>query len=276
MKWLPEPSVPSCSRQFGAIASALSAPSVASSSSIRALRATVSRSLRCTCQPTAARPARSTRAAGQGLPRGQVAVHQAGADGDHSAADVNADRGGHDRAERRDHRPDGGALSEMRVRHKCQMRPDERHRRGPPGLRLVWSSRIDAQFISFFASCSTTAHAFPCSPPALPGASSATLTGAARPSTWISAPGATQAGRHRGAAQRRGTAGGRHSRRSGGCRRSAGRTPAQENLNGQVTLSPPTASRRSTGRPRNRRNIKTESNPSANGRSRQFPDALTG
>ena len=35
MKWLPEPSEPSCSRQFGAIASALSAPSRFSSSAIR-------------------------------------------------------------------------------------------------------------------------------------------------------------------------------------------------------------------------------------------------
>jgi hypothetical protein len=36
MKWLPEPRLPSCSRQFGAIFSALSAPSRSSSASIRA------------------------------------------------------------------------------------------------------------------------------------------------------------------------------------------------------------------------------------------------
>ena len=77
----------------------------------------------------------------------QVIAHQPGADGDHAAADVHPHRGGHDRAERRDHRPDGRALAQVRVRHQRQVRPDERHGRGPlgllPGARLQDRRPVD-------------------------------------------------------------------------------------------------------------------------------------
>jgi hypothetical protein len=65
---------------------------------------------------------------------GQVAGAELGADGDHAAADVHADRGRDDRAERRDHRADGRALAEVGVGHQRQVRVDERHRRGRLGL----------------------------------------------------------------------------------------------------------------------------------------------
>jgi hypothetical protein len=57
----------------------------------------------------------------------EVVLRERRADGDHAAADVDADGRGDDRAERRDDRPDGRALAEVRIRHQRQVRVDERH-----------------------------------------------------------------------------------------------------------------------------------------------------
>jgi len=54
--------------------------------------------------------------------------------GGHPAADVDADRRGHDRAQGGDDRADGGAHAEVRVGHQGQVRMDERHRRRPDRL----------------------------------------------------------------------------------------------------------------------------------------------
>ena len=67
-------------------------------------------------------------------PAGQVAGVELGADGDHPAADVDADRRRDDRAVGRDHRADGRALAQVRVGHQRHVRVDERHRRGFPRL----------------------------------------------------------------------------------------------------------------------------------------------
>ena len=64
----------------------------------------------------------------------QVGRRELRAHGDHAAADVDADGGRHHGAERRDHRPDGGAEAQVGVGHQREVREYERHRRRRPGL----------------------------------------------------------------------------------------------------------------------------------------------
>ena len=56
---------------------------------------------------------------------GQVGGGQRGAHRHHAAADIDADRGGNDRALRRDHAADGRALAEVHVGHHRQVAEDE-------------------------------------------------------------------------------------------------------------------------------------------------------
>ena len=70
----------------------------------------------------------------------QVVGVQLGAHRDHAAADVDADRGRHDRAVGGDDRPDGRAEPQVGVGHEGHVRADEGHPRRPlgllPGLRV--------------------------------------------------------------------------------------------------------------------------------------------
>ena len=133
MKWLPDPSEPSCS---GQLRDARRRPArrraVARSSSIRgsAVARTfwlwwpadsgIDREI-CPCSTARSRA-------------GEVVGGELGADGHHPAADVHADRRRDDRALGRDDRADGRALAQVRVGHQRQVRVDERHRRGALGL----------------------------------------------------------------------------------------------------------------------------------------------
>ena len=56
-----------------------------------------------------------------------VVASELRAEGHHAATDVDTDRGGNDRAQRRDDRTDRRALAEMAVGHERQVRVDERH-----------------------------------------------------------------------------------------------------------------------------------------------------
>jgi hypothetical protein len=84
------------------------------------------------------------------VPGGELGAH-----GDHSAADINPDRGRNYRAESRDHRADGRALAECAsgISATCGKT------NGMAAVRCacsrVLSSRIDAQFISLLLICST-------------------------------------------------------------------------------------------------------------------------
>ena len=135
MKWLPLPSEPSCSRQFGAMALGV----------VRAVLARTARrsaaSVSVVVDGSVVVPGRQ-RDGGSIASRSVVRLPRAACrsagelspDGDHAAADVHADRCRDDRAERRDHRSDRRALAVMRVGHQRQVREDERHRGGPLGL----------------------------------------------------------------------------------------------------------------------------------------------
>ena len=56
---------------------------------------------------------------------GQVGGGECGAHGHHAAADVYADRGGNDGADRGDHAADGRALAQMHIGHHRQMLVDD-------------------------------------------------------------------------------------------------------------------------------------------------------
>ena len=93
MKWLPEPRLPSCSRQFGLARSALSAPSSCSSSAIRsAVRRPKMAVLYCPADSgmTLSMDSRNgaQRTALTHILRGELAPHR-----DHPAAGVNPNRG---------------------------------------------------------------------------------------------------------------------------------------------------------------------------------------
>ena len=131
MKWLPDPSEPSCSRQFGAIASACSTPSSASSSAMRGCASSRTDALYLPADSGTAALIAACRA--RRSPADRAAELRL--DGHHAAADVDAHRGRNDRAEGRDHGADGRALAQVRVRHQRQVWLDERHRRRALGLR---------------------------------------------------------------------------------------------------------------------------------------------
>ena len=84
---------------------------------------------------------------GHVLERSLAAIEQRYSRLPQEAADVNPDRGGHDRAERGDHRPDGRALSLVGVGHQREVRPDEGHGGGAlsllPGARLQDGGPVD-------------------------------------------------------------------------------------------------------------------------------------
>jgi hypothetical protein len=66
-------------------------------------------------------------------------------DGDHPAADVDADRRRHDRSYSRYDRADGRPLAGVSVWHKRKMWPNELHLACELGLRQCIRSRIEAQ-----------------------------------------------------------------------------------------------------------------------------------
>ena len=135
MKWLPEPSVPSCSAQLPAYRAGSNPACSAALASVSTRRPAVARQRGVVARrPTAGPRARSPRAAATRSGRQLVAV-VLGAHGHHAAADVDADRGRNDRAEGRDHRADRRALAQVRVGHQRDVREDERQRRGRLGLR---------------------------------------------------------------------------------------------------------------------------------------------
>ena len=134
MKWFPEPRLPSCSRQFGEIISALSAPARSSSSAIRcSVPASWTSALYLPADSGIAASIASRRtgqvAASPDVLRGELGAHR-----DHPAADVHPDRGRNDRTECRDDRADGRAAPEVRIRHERDPGVDEGHgwRCAPP------------------------------------------------------------------------------------------------------------------------------------------------
>ena len=132
MKWLPEPSEPSCSGQCGAPrrrpARRRAAPR---SSSTRGSAVSPHLLVVAAGRQRTARAICSCRTRG---PAGEVGGGELGADGHHPAADVHADRGRDDRAVGRDDRADGRALAQVGVGHQRQVRADERHGRGAQRL----------------------------------------------------------------------------------------------------------------------------------------------
>ncbi len=133
MKWFPDPSVPSASRQRGTSCSRNAA---------RPVRAPPARPPAARPWPTprgwphpptaAPRPrSRSAGRTGHG-PRGPR--RELRADGDHAAADVDPDGGRDDRPVGRDDGPDGRTLAEVGVGHQRDVRVDEGHRGGDLGL----------------------------------------------------------------------------------------------------------------------------------------------
>ena len=142
MKWFPEPSEPSCSRQRAA-----SARRVEPGRRRRGLqRLDASRGRRREALVHAARRQRDrpldrlAAASPATLAAAHLLRRPLRADGDHAAADVHADGGRDDRAQRRDDGADRRALAQVGVGHEGQVRVDERHGRGGdclgPGVLL--------------------------------------------------------------------------------------------------------------------------------------------
>ena len=92
MKWLPEPRVPSCSRQLSACRAG-SRPAASASDSSSATRGAAVATTRRLATPAESGMARSIGLAqGPQRPTGEVLGPELGQDGDHAAADVDADR----------------------------------------------------------------------------------------------------------------------------------------------------------------------------------------
>ena len=126
MKWFPDPSEPSCSRQRAASAPG-SNPAVAAGG---LQRLDASRRRRREALVHAARRQRDRLLDGlpqrrQRPPPADLLRRPLRADGDHAAADVHADGGGDDRAQRRDDAADRRALAQVGVGHEGQVRVDE-------------------------------------------------------------------------------------------------------------------------------------------------------
>ncbi len=138
MKWLPLPSVPSCSRQSPTYDAGskpallghgleLRDPRRGGRDDLVVLRARRQR------DGTLDLLTQFTQRAGCGI---QIGARELRTHGDHAAADVDADGCGHDGTQRRDDRPDGRAETQVGIGHERQVRVDERHRRGRARLRF--------------------------------------------------------------------------------------------------------------------------------------------
>ena len=148
MKWLPDPSEPSCMRPARRVVGPGRTPPAAAAAVSASTRGAADSVIRALLWPADSGTARSIASrsadAVETVERVDVVLRP---DRDHPAADVDPDRGGHDGAQRRDDAADRCALAQMGVRHQREVREDERHPRGHLrlGARLVLEDRCPGQ-----------------------------------------------------------------------------------------------------------------------------------